>query len=109
MTSIKQSMRSISPAGLICRAATPTPGVVQGDNDGGAICDTPAIAGGTDAVYPAIPQCGGAGTVAFAKSLVTAGDEDTWQITLTTCANLTDCSGLVVDANGLSTIPTTCN
>ena len=103
MASVKASMRSISPAGIICRGATPTPGNVIAGVVGGSLCSVLAAAGGTDSVWPAISQCG---TPTYT---ITAGTTDSWTVTLTTCPSLTACAGIIVDPTGLATIPGTCN
>ena len=102
-SAVKSSMRSISPAGIICRGATPTAGTVQGAAAGAALCSMAADAGGTDSVLPAIAQCG------VPVYTTAGGATDAWTITLTTCPNLTACNGMVVDATGLSGIPAGCN
>ena len=103
ITSIKQSMRSISPAGLVCRGATPAPGDVQGAAAGDLLCSVDAASGGTDAVLPVISQCG------TAVYTVTDGNTEEWSIALTDCPSVAACAGLTVDATGLSIIPAACN
>ena len=103
ISAVKSSMRSISPAGIICRGATPTPGTVQGAAAGAALCTVAAAAGGTDSILPAIGQCG------VPVYTVTGGSTDAWTLTLTTCPNLVACNGIVVDATGLSAVPAACN
>jgi len=112
ITSIKQSMRSISPAGIICRGATPVAGSVQGGNGNSAICSLLQAAGGTDAVLPLITQCGAA--AADTVYTITNGGTDNWTLTLTTCTNTPACAGavgtgLTVNSGGLSLIPAACN
>lgn len=105
VAAVKQSMRSISPAGIICRGATPNPGTVQGAAPGAALCSVLAAAGGTDAVLPPINQCG---TPTY---VVHNGTTDEWDVELTACASLADCVGITVNSGGIvdGTIPALCN
>ncbi len=107
VSAVKSSIRSIVPAGVICRGATPSPGTVQTGVPGDLLCSLNAGAGGTSSPWPEISQCGtGASAPTFT---VVGGGTDNWTVTLTNCQSLAICAGLVVNPTGFTNIPPACN
>jgi len=85
VASIKSSISSIQPVGIICRDNTAA-GVVNG-NGGNVICNDTSVAG----AYPQIAACGAAaGNSGYA---VTAGGTDQWIISMSTCSGFVNCTG----------------
>lgn len=89
---LKASMSSMVPAALLCRDANGTITAANGAKaaDGTvAICSVTAANGGTDAVFSNILSTCGAG----AQITVANYNADTWTLTPSTCANVTECVG----------------
>ncbi len=93
VNTIKTSLNSVVPGAILCR------------NDNGDVIDsgdTSAVSGSnlcsdasaTPAVLPQIPACGDtAGDTAFDKINITSGDEETWQVSISTCTRIPECAG----------------
>ncbi|HEX7586397.1 MAG TPA: type II secretion system protein [Patescibacteria group bacterium] len=87
VASVKSSLSSVVSAGVICRDGG---GNIVSDVGGYAVCDLPEALGGTDALWPAITQCGPAG--ADSSYVVTGGDADGWSFVMDGCTNFADCT-----------------
>jgi prepilin-type N-terminal cleavage/methylation domain-containing protein len=93
--SIKSSLSSLVPAGILCRdgATDPADAFVDGDADADgstALCLTAAA---TNAVIPDMTSvCSGTPTIAFTEGTAGANYDD-WSFTLTGCTNVADCVG----------------
>jgi prepilin-type N-terminal cleavage/methylation domain-containing protein len=88
IASVKSSMASIQPVGIICRDNTAA--VLQSGTGNGAsnICNDTTVVG----TYPAISACGGANT----GYTVASGNTDAWTVTLSTCGSFAQCQNNAV-------------
>jgi prepilin-type N-terminal cleavage/methylation domain-containing protein len=86
IASVKSSVSSVAPIGVICRDNT-SASVVSG-NSGEVVCDDESV---TAAIYPQIPACGV--NPADTHFNVVDGDLEEWSITLDTCTSFPQCAG----------------
>lgn len=86
VASIKSSLTSIQPVGIICRDNT-SASLQSNVTGGGNICSDNTVTG----TYPQIGACGAnAGNSVYN---VVNGGTDTWVVTLSTCSSFTNCTG----------------
>jgi prepilin-type N-terminal cleavage/methylation domain-containing protein len=86
IASVKSSVSSVAPIGIVCRDNTAA-SIVSG-NAAEAICDDATVTPGS---YPLIKACGA--TATDTHFTVTAGDSESWQIDLDTCTSFPQCAG----------------
>lgn len=86
IASVKSSVSSVAPIGIVCRDNT-SANVVDG-NATEPICDDATVTPGS---YPQIQACGAATT--DTHFTVTDGNTDTWQIDLDACTSFPQCAG----------------
>jgi prepilin-type N-terminal cleavage/methylation domain-containing protein len=86
IASVKSSMASIQPVGIICRDNTAAN--IQSANSGSNICSDTFTVG----TFPAISACGS--TAASTAYTTASGSTDNWVVNLTTCTNFPQCQGV---------------
>lgn len=99
IASVKASMASIKPVGIICRDNT-SAALVNGNGDSG-ICNDPTVIGN----YPKISACGSA--TSDSRYTVTAGNTDNWSIALNVCTSFPQCQGTNATCNATTCTFTT--
>jgi prepilin-type N-terminal cleavage/methylation domain-containing protein len=99
IASIKASMASMKPVGVICRDNTSA--ILQNGNGDSKICNDNAVAGN----YPKISACGSA--TSDSQYVVTNGNNDNWSIALNVCTSFPQCQGTNATCNASSCTFTT--
>lgn len=109
ISSIKQSVGSIHGPATLCRNAgfSLNPAAAGGTaNSGVKICGTTST--NHTAVYPRLKECGpNANNTRYTISRNGQGTAN-FTVTLSTCTNVSQCEGLVVNERGMVSVPTNC-
>jgi prepilin-type N-terminal cleavage/methylation domain-containing protein len=85
IASVKSSVASIKPVGLLCREAVFAS--IQNGNAGSPVCANATITGN----YPRIDACGDNND--NTGYTVTNANDQNWMVTLSTCSSFSNCAG----------------